>query len=62
MVIIFDMVAGRWSDEQDDCEGPGRGGCRRPASPREPQARRAPGLQLALVTVGEAERRFGPGR
>jgi hypothetical protein len=62
MVTIYDMLAGTWTDEEGDLEGPGRGGCCRP-SPSRREARPAmPRLELALMPVGGLVPRHGPRR
>jgi len=62
MVLVFDMVAGRWSDEEGDDEGPGRGGCRRPPSPMADARRRMPSPGLSLMPVGPIDLSRAPGR
>lgn len=51
MVKVYDMLAGTWTDEAQDDDGVGRGGCCRPA-PEATRARVAmPRLQLALLPI-----------
>ncbi len=51
MVKVFDMRAGTWTDDEQDDDGVGRGGCCH--GEPQPRDRRAalPRLQLALVAV-----------
>jgi hypothetical protein len=46
MMMVYDIRAGVWVDDDEDEDGPGRGGCRRP--PRPAGGRDAPTPRLAL--------------
>jgi hypothetical protein len=51
MVTIYDMRTGNWTDDEVDLEGPGRGGCCRPAPSRREARPAMPRLELALLPV-----------
>jgi hypothetical protein len=61
MVTVYDMRAGTWTDEEQEDEGVGRGGCCRRETASQGRRLAMPRLQLGLIPVTPADaasRRF----
>jgi hypothetical protein len=61
MVYTYDVASGRWSGDEGEDDGPGRGGCRRPAEPLSQHARPALRLELMPVAFGAVPDGRSPG-
>lgn len=55
MVKVYDMLAGTWTDEEQEDEGVGRGGCCRQAPEAKQRRAAIPRLQLALLPVSATD-------